>query len=88
MKRLQAVHVLSCSKCFLIVVTYDFEHVKRVVYLILKGEALWFTTTHPEAFHYYDEYWVSNDGVIKWHNEKNHHDDINIGVCQKMKKER
>ena len=55
---------------------YDFEHVKRVLYLILKGGTLWFTTTHPEVFHYYDEYWVSNDGVIKWHNEENHHDDI------------
>ena len=59
-----------------------------VVYFVLKGRALWFTTTHPEAFHYYDDYWVNNDGVIKWHNEENHHDDINIGVCQKMKKER
>ena len=43
-----------------------------VVYFVLKGRALWFTTTHPEAFHYYDNYWVNNDGVIKWHNEESH----------------
>ena len=40
-----------------------------VVYFILKGGALWFTITHPEAFNYYDDYCVKNDGVIKWHNE-------------------
>ena len=42
------------------------------MYFILKGGALGFTTTHPEAFHYYDDYWVNNDGVIKWHNEESH----------------
>ena len=41
-----------------------------VVYFILKDGALGFTTTQPEAFHYYDDYWVNNDGVIKWHNEE------------------
>ena len=43
-----------------------------VVYFILKGEALWLTTTHQEAFQYYDDKWVNNDGVIKWHNEESH----------------
>ena len=43
-----------------------------VVYFILKGGVLSFTTTHPEAFHYYDDYWVNNDGAIKWHNERSH----------------
>ena len=43
-----------------------------VVYFILKGGPLWFTSTHPEAFHYYDDYWVNNDGVIEWHNEESH----------------
>ena len=43
-----------------------------VEYFILKGGALGFTTTQPEAFHYYDDYWVNNDGVIKWHNEESH----------------
>ena len=38
-----------------------------VVYFILKGGVLSFTTTHPEAFHYYGDYWVNNYGVIKWH---------------------
>ena len=45
---------------------------KMVVYLILKGGVLSFTTTHPEAFHYYHDYWVNNDGVIKWHNGQSH----------------
>ena len=43
-----------------------------VVYFILKAGALWFTTTHIQAFHYYDDYWVNNNGVIKWHNEESH----------------
>ena len=42
------------------------------MYFILKGGALWFTTTHPETFHYYDGYWVNNDGAIKQHNEESH----------------
>ena len=42
------------------------------MYFILKGGALWFTTTHSETFHYYDDYWVNNDGVIKRHNEDSH----------------
>ena len=42
------------------------------MYFILKGGAQWFTTTHPETFHYYDGYWVNNDGAIKQHNEESH----------------
>ena len=42
------------------------------MYFILKGGALWFTTTHPETFHYYDGYWVNNDGAIKQYNEESH----------------
>ena len=44
-----------------------------VVYFILKGGVLSFTTTHPEAFHYYDDYGLimmgslngTMNGVIK-----------------------
>ena len=45
---------------------------KMVVYFILNGEALWLTTTHQDAFQCYDDKWVNNDGVIKWHNEESH----------------
>ena len=41
-----------------------------VVYFILRSGVLWFTTTHPKAFHYYDDYLVNNDGFIKWQNEE------------------
>ena len=43
-----------------------------VVYFILKRGVLWFTTTHPEAFHYCDDYLVNNDGFIEWQNDKSH----------------
>ena len=35
-----------------------------VVYFILKGGSLRFTTTHPEAFNYYDDYWVNMMGSL------------------------
>ena len=43
-----------------------------VVYVILKGGTLSFITTHPEAFHYDDDYLINNDGVIKWRNKESH----------------
>ena len=43
-----------------------------VVFFFLKGGALSFSTTHPEAFHYYDDYWGNNDGVIRRHSEDSH----------------
>ena len=37
-----------------------------VAYFFLEGGDL------SEAFHYYDDYWVNDDGVIKLHNKESH----------------
>ena len=37
-----------------------------VVFFFLEGGNL------SEAFHCYDDYWVNDNGVIKWHNKDSH----------------